>query len=249
MIEFRDVTFRYPGSDIDVLRNLSFRIPGKGVTAMMGANGSGKSTSALLMNGILTPASGVVEVDSVPTTEWNPQSDLRRLVGVVFQDPNLQFTSMTVEREIAFGLENAKIPFDLMRGSVEEFLGRFDLSGIRDQSPASLSGGEKQRVALASVAVSCPHYLVLDEATTLLSPRARRKLLADAIAEAGSRESALVLITQFPDEALLADHVVIIGNGAVVLQGGPEVLAASAAELIRLGVPVSLRDRLIADEY
>lgn len=249
MIEFRDVTFRYRGSDRDVLTNLSFRIPAKGVTAVMGANGSGKSTSALLMNGTLTPDSGVVEVDSVATTAWNPRSDLSRTVGVVFQDPNLQFTSLTVEREIAFGLENANTPFDVMHTAVEEFLLRFGLGGIRDVSPAILSGGEKQRVALASVAVLRPRYLVLDEATTLLSPDSRRRLLADAISDARWRASALVLITQYPEEAALADHVVILSKGELALQGDPVLLSDKAAVLFQLGVPVSLRARLAADEH
>ena len=245
MIEFRNVSFRYDNAG-EVLRDLTFSISSSGMTAVMGANGSGKSTAALCMNGSLVPDSGDVFVDGVTTRE-RARSSLTTRVGIVFQDPNHQFTSMTVEREVAFGLENLNTPPGEMHSRTDLALREFGLEAVRDQLPGDLSGGEKQRVALAAVAVLRPAYLVLDEATTLLSPATRTSVLAYARRDAERRGSALIVITQFPSEAMPADRLVVLNHGMLAFDGPPSLLHDRSVDLLRIGVPVLLRDRLLHD--
>ncbi len=249
MIEFRSVDFRYPDSSGNVLERLSFRIPDHGITAIMGANGSGKSTAALCMNATLVPGAGEVIVNGLSTRDKGNKSAVRKTVGVVFQDPNRQFTSLTVERELAFGLENIGMQRQEMSERVGHFLRLFNLEQYRMTAPASLSGGEKQRVALASVAIMNPGYLVLDEATSLLAPAARQSILRHVNLVAGEQGCAAVLITQFPQEAMLADRLVIFQKGRVEREGPPGEIFRDGAGLKYLGIPVPLSARLGTDGY
>jgi energy-coupling factor transport system ATP-binding protein len=244
MIEFKGVCFRYPGESVLVLNELSFRIPGQGVTAIMGANGSGKSTAALCMNGTLLPATGSVTLDGKSSADTMSAPFMRRTVGMVFQDPNNQLTSLTVERELAFGLENIGADVSEMRERVEEYLRLFGLERYRTLLPSSLSGGEKQRVAVAAAAIMEPRYLVLDEATSLLSPAARKKILHDVMVNAAKQRSSLVLITQFPQEAMLANRLLVLCKGALAWEGNPADLLRDGATLKSLGIQVPLGPRL-----
>jgi energy-coupling factor transporter ATP-binding protein EcfA2 len=247
VIEFVNVEYRYPHSSSTVLRGLSLRIPDHGMVSIMGANGSGKSTAALCMNGILVPRNGTVTVDGLKTSEAEERKNIRRSVGVVFQNPNRQFTSLTVERELAFGLENAGMGREEMASKVEEFLELFDLGRYRETMPSMLSGGEKQRVALASVAVLDPRYLVLDEATSLLAPESRRMILRYAIETTRRRETTLVLITQFPEEAMLADQLMVFRHGTLEEAGHPQELLRNTGLMNHLGISVPLSLQLGID--
>jgi len=249
MIEFRNVTYRYPGGSRQVLDGLSFRIPDEGITAIMGANGSGKSTAALCMNGILLPDSGSVVVDGTVTGEVSNHAAVRRTVGIVFQNPNHQFTSLTVERELAFGLENAGTDYDEMKERVDECLRLFELEDYRTLLPASLSGGEKQRVALAAVAILEPKYLVLDEATSLLSPLTRKTILRLIALNAAKTRSAVILITQFPNEAMLADRLMVFNAGSLGREGVPGMLLRKVDDLRSFGIQVPLSARLERHEH
>ena len=157
MIEVRDITYHYPeGDSEDVLRGVSLTLqPGEKV-AVMGANGSGKTTLARCLNGLLKPSSGSVSVDDMSTDDPALIYEVRRKVGMAFQNPDNQIVAATVEREIAFGLENLGVPSDEMRKCVDGALDRFHLHQYRNHSPHLLSGGERQRLALASIWVMEP---------------------------------------------------------------------------------------------
>jgi energy-coupling factor transport system ATP-binding protein len=236
MIELNKIIYRYPGESGNVLNELSLVIPDSGITAIMGPNGSGKSTAVLCMNGILIPESGTVLVDGISTRENVHLPAVRKAVGVVFQNPNHQFTSLTVERELAFGLENCGTDYREMKMRVDECLRLFELEDYRTDLPASLSGGEKQRVALASVAILEPRYLILDEATSLLSPKACRNLLRLVRDNAAKRGTSVILVTQLPTEALMANRVFILGKGRCLREDSPAELFRKADDLRALGI-------------
>jgi len=244
LLEFSDVDYRYPNSGENVLQRLSLQIPDQGVTAIMGANGSGKSTAALCMNALLLPTGGVVRVNGMSTAEPRNVASVRKSVGVVFQNPDSQFTSLTVERELAFGLENIGMGQQEMKERVDECLRMFGLERDRKIAPSLLSGGEKQRVALAAVMIMNPDYLILDEATSLLAPLARKTILDHVTMLARTSGRAVVLITQFPLEAMLADHLLILCHGQVELEGQPSMLFRDGTRLRQLGVPIPLSTRL-----
>jgi energy-coupling factor transporter ATP-binding protein EcfA2 len=214
----------------------------------MGANGSGKSTAALCMNGMLVPSAGSITVDGMDTADTSVARQIRRRVGLVFQDPNLQFTSMSVERELAFGLENVGVPTDHMREQVDDQLRQFRLEPLRKLPPSALSGGEKQRLAVASVMVLRPSYLILDESTSLLSPASRRSLLDLATNVVTLAGSTLVTITQFPQEALEANRLIVLHKGAVVYDDTPDQVFRNAKDLMGIGIPIPLRMRFALDE-
>lgn len=244
MIEWKDVRFRYQGSTEDTLNIPHLEIGEGTFVALMGANGSGKTTAAFCMNGILRPMAGDVIVDGKNTRDPSALLSIRQCVGMVFQDPNLQFTSMSVEQELAFGLENRGMLYDEMHERVEEQLRRFQLQQYREQVPASLSGGEKQRLAFAAVLILNPHYLVLDEVTTFLSDTSATELL-DRVAELPrKRGKGVILITQNPREALMADRLIVLDHGSVAFDGTPESVFSYGQELEAMGVPIPLRSRL-----
>lgn len=243
MIEVRDLRFRHPGAADETLRGLSFSIPPGGLVALMGANGSGKSTLARCLNGLLVPHAGTVRVDGSAASDAASAAAAGGLVGLVFQDPASQVTSPTVEREIAFGLQSAGLATDEIHARVERTLREHGLEGLRGRSPSELSGGELQRVAVAAVMALAPRYLVLDEATSLLSAESRRAILR-RMHEERARGLGILLITQFPAEALEAERLLVLDRGAVALQGPPAELFARPDLLDAAGVPVPFRARL-----
>jgi energy-coupling factor transport system ATP-binding protein len=244
MIEVRDLTFRYSADLPDVLKGVSLSIPEGSFTAVMGSNGSGKSTLARCLNGLLRPSAGSVVVDGLGTHDPTAVRKIRRRVGLVFQDPNLQMTSVTVERELAFGLENVGTATEEMRSLVDEYVHLFGFVEKRNNPPSSLSAGERQRLAIASVMILKPSYLVLDEATSLLSARSRTAILDMVLALRQQHRVAILLITQFPSEALRGERLVLLHNGDIAFDDLPDHVFRHGKELIKMGVPVPLRERL-----
>ena len=226
MIEVRSLTVRYPGAGRDALADVSLVIPDGAFVALMGGNGSGKSTLARALNGLLLPSSGRVAVDGISTADAGALPQVRRRIGMVFQNPHLQVTSLSVEREIAFGLQNLGVETDALGRRVEEQLAASGLARLRSRAPRTLSGGEQQRLALAAVLAMRPAHLVLDEATSLLSPLSRGALLEAVSAERRGRGVTVLLITQFADEALAADRLVILRGGTIVDDGDPAAVFA-----------------------
>ncbi len=240
MIKIRNLTFSFNSHEEKrtILNNINLDFhPGESVV-IMGPNGSGKSTLARCLNGLHMPDSGTVSVDGMLTTDEKQLLDIRRQVGMVFQNPDNQIVSATVEREIAFGLENLGIPYEEMREIVVAKLHEFDLYPYRTQSPHYLSGGEKQRLALAAVLAMEPEYLVLDEPTSLLDPYNRKSIL-DIIQYLNKREDnplATILITQFPDEALTADRLVIVHKGEIFMDDKPDTIFKQVDTLLEIGL-------------
>lgn len=243
MIVVEDIHFAYGdegGAPHQVLEGITTQIhPGEFV-AIMGANGSGKSTFVKCLNGLLLPNSGRVLIDGLDTASDSDLAAIRRRVGMIFQNPDNQIVSATVEREIAFGLENLGVPYEEMHRRVEEMLQRFDLLPLRRKSPHYLSGGEKQRLALAAGLAMRPRYVILDEPTSLLDPQHRSDIL-DILQTWHRREKiATVLVTQFAEEALLAERLLLFHRGRIHLQGAPAVIFAQLPELERIGLEAPL---------
>ena len=240
MIRTHDLRFSYISQDVrqPILNGIDLEIHNGESVVIMGANGSGKSTLARCFNGLLLPESGSVSVDDMLTTDENTLLELRRRVGMVFQNPDNQIVSATVEREVAFGLENLGIPRDDMHRIVDEKLREFHLENYRTQSPHYMSGGEKQRLALAAVLAMEPQYLVLDEPTSLLDPRNRREMI-NIIHQLNTRtENPLttILITQFPDEALNFKRLVIVHAGQVLMDDAPHHIFQNVDQLLQIGL-------------
>lgn len=215
--------------------------PGEFV-ALVGPNGSGKSTLGLLLCGLLLPTSGEVRVDGHATTDPAGRAAVRRLTGIVFQNPDNQLFASTVEDEVAFGPENLGLPPEETVARVEEALGRLGLRELRHAPPHRLAAGQKQRVALAAALALRPRYLVLDEPTALLDPAGREEVRA-AIAGLRGEGIGLVLVTHAMEEAVLADRVVVLAGGQVALEGSPREVFARTAELrgVRLEPPLAAR--------
>jgi len=246
VIRFSDVGFRYAPGDRPALDGVNLRVaPGERL-AVAGASGSGKSTLLRLMNGLLRPTSGSVTVGEADTRDEEAVWDVRRRVGLIFQNPDNQLVSTTVERELAFGLENLGVPPTDIRARVAAVSRDLSLERFLARAPHTLSGGEKQRVAIAAVIGMRPDVLALDEPTSLLDGRGRAEVLEllDALGRDG--DVAIVHVTQFPDEIALAPRTVVLADGRIVFDGRPRDLFASANELVAWGL-ARPRAAIIAD--
>lgn len=258
MIKIENISFAYPvehGEARPILTDVSLDIhPGESIV-VMGHNGSGKTTFARCLNGLLTPTSGRILVDDFDTSDEQHIQNIRRRVGMVFQNPDNQIVSTTVEREIAFGLENLGIEYEKMHVIVNEMLEKFDLAHYRTHPPHNLSGGEKQRLALAAVMAMSPRYLVLDEPTSLLDPTNRKLILkiVQSLHEnsASTNPIATILITQFPEEALSADRLLVFNRGQLALDGKPLDIFRKTGELKGMGLepPLVLQVHELLEKY
>ena len=241
MIVAEDLKYHYPGRAAEpALRGLSFSLKRGEKAALMGGNGSGKTTLLRCLNGLLHPEAGRVLVDGMDTNDAEKRYEIRRRIGMVFQNPDNQIVAATVIREIAFGLENLGIPHtDIVRRS-EAALTTFHLESYREYAPHLLSGGEKQRLALAAVWVLKPDFLVLDEPTSLLDPNGRREVLA--LLDSLPRRVGILFVTQYPEEALCMDRLMIMNRGKIVMDGPPAVVFSQPDRIRRLGLkpPVEL---------
>jgi energy-coupling factor transport system ATP-binding protein len=238
MISVESLSFRYPNAEQDALRSISLECVEGTSTAIMGANGSGKSTLARCLNGLLLPTAGRVLVDGLSTADASALPTIRRRVGLVFQDPHAQMTSPSVERELAFGLQNIGMAKEEIHRRVDEELQRLGFARRRADPPSTLSGGEKQRLALASVMVLPTKYLVLDEPTSFLSPSSRRQLMQELFHLHHDRNVTLILITPYLAEALNTDRVIVLHNGMIAFDGTPHALAAQRNAMRSWGIRV-----------
>lgn len=238
MIRIRDLCFSFPGVSARALDRVSIDIgPGERV-AVIGPNSSGKTTLARCLNGLLVPDSGSVSVDDFDTRNRDSLPSLRRLVAMVFQNPDDQLVATTVESEIAFGLENLGVPLLRMRQRVAEVLDRFALKRYSGHPPHLLSGGEKQRLAIAAGFALRPRYFVLDEPTSMLDSDGRAQLL-DVIDELSSTEGiATIEITQDLEEACRADRVIVLDRGRILMDATPDVVFAEENPLRAIGLEV-----------
>jgi energy-coupling factor transport system ATP-binding protein len=256
MIRFENVSFAYrtPAATVEALRGVSFELAQGKTTVVLGANGSGKSTLARLVNGLLLPGEGCVEVDGLDTRSADSIWELRRRVGLVFQNPDNQIVGTTVEEDVAFGLENLGLPREEMRDRIAAALEAVGLLGHESREPHTLSGGQKQRLALAGALAMQPRYLVLDEPTSMLDSAGRADVL-EVLARLRAQEHGTLHVTHDLSDMVSADEVLVLSDGEIALGGTPaEVLsdperlaawglalppiALLASELRGLGVPV-----------
>lgn len=243
-ISVQNVTFQYE-SQIEakakkkVLDDISLEI-GKGeFVAVLGHNGSGKSTIAKHLNAMLVPQSGKVFVDGMDTSVEELTYDIRRKVGLVLQNPDNQLVASIVEEDVAFGPENLGIPAEEIRERVDDALKAVDMYEHRLKAPYKLSGGQKQRVAIAGIIAMQPDCIVLDEPTAMLDPKGRAEVLATVEKLNKEKGITIVMITHYMEEAVLADRVFVMDNGKLLTSGTPEEVF-SQVELLkrhRLDVP------------
>lgn len=245
IISLSHVTYAYPNSDVPALRDLSLTINKGEWVAIIGHNGSGKSTFAKLLNYLLAPTEGEIKVNDVVATEENMWT-IRDMVGMVFQNPDNQFVGATVADDVAFGMENRGVPRDEMIKRVDAALAEVQMAPFADREPARLSGGQKQRVAIASVLALQPKILILDEATAMLDPTGRREMIA-LVHELKARmgdDLTVISITHDIDEAASADRVMVINDGELMETGVPEEIFANADQLRRFGLVVPFAEQL-----
>ena len=243
VVKLSHIDFRYYGSEVNSLTDVSLEIKEGEWVAIIGPNGSGKSTLAKIMNGLLVPAAGQVTIKDL-TIDEETVWEARRSVGMVFQNPDNQFVGSTVEDDVAFGLENNGVPRQEMITRIEEALAEVRMSEFKDKEPARLSGGQKQRVALASILALRPDIIILDEATSMLDPNGRQEVIA-AIRKIKERFNLTVIsITHDLDEASLADRILMMQGGRLVQDKKPEEIFLMGEQLVEQGLDVPFSQKL-----
>ena len=241
IIQARGLTFRYTtaeGVAPTVLDHVDLDIEAGSFVAILGHNGSGKSTFAKHLNAILLPTSGKVYVDGMDTTDEDKLLDIRRTVGMVFQNPDNQIVASVVEEDVAFAPENLGVPSAEIRRRVDEALEAVGMTEYARHAPHLLSGGQKQRVAIAGVLAMRPRCIVLDEPTAMLDPVGRREVLDTVCRLQRELGMTVVLITHHMDEAARAQRLVVMDNGHVVMDGPPAQVFQNVVGLRRLGLEV-----------
>ncbi len=244
IIKAQNVVFKYNGEDSEkagktVLDNISLEIPAGEFVAVLGHNGSGKSTLAKHFNALLLPQSGSVTVCGYNTSDEENVFNIRKNVGMVFQNPDNQLVATIVEEDVAFGPENLGVAPDEIRQRVDEALKAVDMYDYRLHAPHKLSGGQKQRVAIAGVIAMQPQCIVLDEPTAMLDPKGRKEVMETVLKLNREHGITIVLITHYMEEAALADRVIVMDDGKVVMDDTPKKVFSKVDYLksISLDVP------------
>ncbi|MBE6919051.1 MAG: energy-coupling factor transporter ATPase [Ruminococcaceae bacterium] len=250
MLETKNLTFYYPAEEgreaTAALREVTLAIQKGSFTVVLGHNGSGKSTLAKHMNAVVLPSSGKVYVDGMDTCDEQLLLEIRRRVGMVFQNPDNQIVANVVEEDVAFAPENLGVPSKEIRQRVDDALAAVGMSEFVRHAPHLLSGGQKQRVAIAGVIAMEPECIVLDEATAMLDPAGRREVLAAVQRLNRERGITVVLITHHMNEAENADRVIVMDHGRVAMDGTPRQVFARVAELKELGLAAPHTVELLA---
>ena len=237
IVSLKGVTFQYDGQERNALNHVSFDIYEGEWLAIVGHNGSGKSTMAKLLNGLQFPSEGEITVCGIQLNEesiW----DIRRKIGMVFQNPDNQFVGTTVQDDVAFGLENMGIPREEMVQRVEDSLRKVKMNQFLHQEPHHLSGGQKQRVAIAGVLALRPAIIILDEATSMLDPRGREEVLETVRALKDEKSLTVISITHDLEEAAKANRIIVMNKGEVFREGTPDEIFSMDEQLIQLGLDI-----------
>ena len=250
MIETKNLTFQYPVEEgrlsRSALKDVNVAIEKGSFTVVLGHNGSGKSTLAKHMDAVLLPCGGNVYVEGRDTRDESLLLEIRRRVGMVFQNPDNQFVGATVEDDVAFGLENKGIPLDEMKERVAKALDLVGMSEFADREPSRLSGGQKQRVAIAGALAMQPDIIILDEATSMLDPEGRLELIKTIREIRKQYQMTVVSITHDLDEVALSDRVLVMKKGKVESSSTPEELFNRGDDLLTLGLDVPFSTNLIS---
>lgn len=242
IIEFQNVSFRYKseeGTELPLVAdNLNVKINDGEFVAVLGHNGSGKSTFAKLTNAILLPTGGKVFVDGMDTSDDSLKTKIRQTVGMVFQNPDNQIVATIVEDDVAFGPENLGVEPSEIRRRVDEALKAVGMYEFRKREPHKLSGGQKQRVAIAGIIAMLPRCVVLDEPTAMLDPRGREEVMETMQKLSRSMGITVVFITHYMDEAVKADRVIVMDDAKILMDGKPREIFTRVEELENIGLDV-----------
>ncbi len=242
IIEFHDVKYSYDGEDgrqgALVIDRLNLKIQKGEFVAVLGHNGSGKSTVAKLCNAILQPESGKVLVNGMDTSDEDLKYEIRQSVGMVFQNPDNQIVASIVEEDVAFGPENLGIPPKEIRTRVDNALKTVGMYDYRKHETHKLSGGQKQRVAIAGIIAMTPECIVLDEPTAMLDPKGRAEVMKTIRHLNHDMRITILFITHYMDEAVQADRVLVIDEGRVIMDGRPREVFANVQMLKSVGLDV-----------
>ena len=241
LIETKETVFSYvdeEGQAPIVLNGVTLSIEQGSFVAILGHNGSGKSTLAKHMNAVLLPTGGKVYVEGMDTLDEEKLLDIRRTIGMVFQNPDNQIVANVVEEDVAFAPENLGIPPAEIRQRVDEALALVGMSEYSQHAPHKLSGGQKQRIAIAGVIAMKPRCIVLDEPTAMLDPIGREEVLSTIRRLNRNTGATIILITHHMDEAALADRLVVMSKGIIAYDGAPKEIFAEVEGLRSIGLTV-----------
>ena len=247
IIKFENVHYTYPGDQMESLCGVSLEIQEGSFVAVLGHNGSGKSTLAKHMNAILVPTEGKVTVNGIDSADEERIIQLRRNVGMVFQNPDNQIVANVVEDDVAFAPENLGVEPAEIRRRVDEALKQVGMYDKRQHAPHLLSGGQKQRVAIAGVIAMEPKIIVLDEPTAMLDPIGREEFISTVTRLCREKGMTVVLITHHMDECVGADRLIVMSNGSIVADGVPAEVFADIELMEREGLTVPETTRLLYD--
>lgn len=239
MIEIKDLSYSYDSESLKMaLGGVSADIPQGQFVAVLGHNGSGKSTLAKHLNSILLPTGGKVYIDGMDTADEKLLLEIRKRVGMVFQNPDNQIVATVVEEDVAFGPENLGVAPEEIRKRVDFALETVGMSEFKDAQPHNLSGGQKQRISIAGIIAMMPKYIVLDEPTAMLDPKGRAEVMKTIKTLNKEQGITVVLITHYMEEAAQADRVIVMEHGKIIVDDTPEMTFANVALLKSVGLDV-----------
>lgn len=240
ILEVKNVTYEYTDEEktFAAVKNLSLNIERGSFTVILGHNGSGKSTLAKMLNGLNKPTSGDVFADGINTKDEKTEIEVKRKVGMVFQNPDNQIIASIVEEDVAFGPENLGIPPKEIEKRVEDALKAVDMWEFRKSTPHHLSGGQKQRIAIAGIIAMQPECLVLDEPTAMLDPKGRTEIISTLHRLNRDKGITVVLITHYMEEAENADRVIVMNDGEIIADDKPKVIFSDVERLKKVGLDV-----------
>ena len=240
IISVKNVTYEYKDEDnaVTAVKDLSLEIERGSFTVILGHNGSGKSTLAKMLNGLNKPTSGDIFVDGINTKDEQNEIEVKRKVGMVFQNPDNQIIASIVEEDVAFGPENLGVPPKEIKERVNDALKAVDMLEYKDSTPHRLSGGQKQRIAIAGIIAMSPQCLVLDEPTAMLDPKGRAEIIETLIRLNKEKGITVVLITHYMEEAQNADRVLVMNDGEIIADDKPKVIFSDVERLKKVGLDV-----------
>lgn len=241
IIKLQNVSYIYPNSTKEVLRGIFLEIYEGQLITILGPNGSGKSTLARVLNGLLLPSNGQAVIDNIDTQKAKKDMwKIRRNIGIVFQNPDNQIVGNTVEEDIAFSLENFGIERTEIRERIDEVLAKLDICDLKNHDPNYLSGGQKQKIAIAGVVALKPKVIIFDEATSMLDPEGKKELLTVMQRLNQEEGTTIIQITHSIEEALLSDRIIIMNEGEIVSDDTVEAVLRNRELLLANGLDVPL---------
>lgn len=247
IIEVKNVFYEYTDEDVrhTAVNGVSFAIERGSFTVILGHNGSGKSTLAKMLNGLLKPTSGEVLVDGINTADEETEIEVKRRVGMVFQNPDNQLVASIVEEDVAFGPENLGLEPSVIRERVDEALKSVGMYEFRESTPHHLSGGQKQRIAIAGIIAMQPECLILDEPTAMLDPVGRAEIIKTLHKLNKEKNITVVLITHYMEEAENADRVMVMNDGVILSDNTPKEIFKNVSQLKLVGLSVPQTTELL----